>query len=817
MQQNSLDKLEWQLLLSHLVSFSQTEEGKSRASQLKPALKPSEIEARWDLVTSLVEIVRLGHSPMIGELQPVASIIKAAAIGEVLEGLNLRDIYKLLDATKNIVFFSKNIAPNCHTLESICYRLRPFPELYHAIANAISESGEINDQASPVLKEIRQGKRSLKQRIEQKLEQLLNDQDLGHYLQDHFYTLRHERYVLPIKLDGRGRVQGSIIDTSSSGQTLFIEPAVIIPMNESLRDLELSEKLEMIRILNEFTQKIAAHAQHLSANYQELIELDVLNAQAHLGYTLDARRVILSDKPTLQLTEAYHPLLKLSTTVKAIPNDILLHPEQNVLVISGPNAGGKTLVLKTVGLLHMMVSAGLLVPVSEQTQMFPFKQIFIELGDMQNISANLSTFSGHIKGLIPLINHAEKQSLILLDELCVGTEPETGSAMAQAILESLVEQHATVIITTHYDKLKLLAMENTKFRNGSMGYSHANYLPTYQLIFDVPGRSFGLEMAENLGMKASVISRAKTLRTHSTHLLDEALTKLSRIMDAEIEKQKDLEKRTMEAMSEKARWQNEVKLIEETRHNTAQKLGSRYEDLFSMLKDKFESTLQELKSSKTEEELLKNRHDAHEELATFKEELLKLRDQNSRPTKLPGHPAVFERLQIGDRVYVTSFQKEGRIAHLGKTSKDKIEVQTGTLKVKVTIHNLRLVSLSSTPRMNTKHLGVKPAAGVQKSLDSRSEGSDAVASAPVFIQTVTNACDLRGMTSDEALTHMWRFIDSAMLRGEASVYLIHGHGSDILKQAIRSALNDESPYALKFVPGSSHDGGDGVTIVYFVS
>ncbi|RZA10139.1 MAG: endonuclease MutS2, partial [Proteobacteria bacterium] len=336
------------------------------------------------------------------------------------------------------------------------------------------------------------------------IRQLLTDQDVEAYVQDKIFTIRSDRYVVPMRVDGRGRVKGSIYDTSASGQTLYMELSEVRPMNDALLELESSEKLEILRIFKELSAQIAAELDTIDNNYKQLVELDILTAEAGLAVKLDAGPASIRDTPGLSFLRARHPILEMRQGFKTVANNVGLEDGQLSLIVSGPNAGGKTVVLKTVGLLHLMVKARLLLPLDEKSEVFLFENIFVEIGDAQNLSANLSTFSGHLMGLKPVLQEAGPDDLILLDELAVGTEPHTGSAIGQAVLEELANRKATAIVTTHFDNLKSLAINDKRFRNGSMEFSTKNLQPTYRLVLDIPGQSYGIEVAEQIGLPKHV-------------------------------------------------------------------------------------------------------------------------------------------------------------------------------------------------------------------------------------------------------------------------------------------------------------------------
>ncbi|NRA43599.1 MAG: Smr/MutS family protein [Oligoflexales bacterium] len=822
MNQDSIyNKLDWNLLIEKLANLCQTQEGLENTKQYTPNLEREQILARWALVSPLKELFAQCYLAPIGELRPIRSFVKSAEVGQILEGTDLRELLDLLQAVARVHQFANDFAPRCSTLASFKSALQPLHAIQKSIEKAIDKDGKLLDTASNELASIRKQKSNLGRRIEQKLKSLLHDQSWELYIQDDFYTIRAERYVIPIKLDGRGRVSGNIIDTSDSGQTLYIEPLAIATLNQSRQDLELSEKLEMLRILKSLTQSVAVNAEVFISNYEQLILLDQLTAEARLAFDLGAKPIHLSSSAKVNLIKARHPLITGPQGHPPVPNHIELSQEQSALIISGPNAGGKTVVLKTLGMILLMAKTGLLIPAEEESELFLFENLYIEMGDSQSLTANLSTFSGHIQGLMPIINQAGPCDLVLLDELAVGTEPATGAAIAQAIIERLVDRKTTLLVTTHYDNLKGLALKNKKFRNASMEYSLSNFKPTYKLILDIPGQSYGLELAQQIGVPKEVIERSTELRGSSVSDLDEAITQL---MKAREDTQKTKEKYDLamdEADAAKARWNHEVKLIEETRQNAAKSLKVKYDKELASIRDRFESTskdmkleLKQLRSGapssgvdKQVDELAAQKKRAKAEIETYQRTIGDL-NQHQKTLKLPGKVVAFDELNIGDQVFIVPLGQQGRVVKINPNQNEKVEVEAGLLSLKAEFKDLRKIS------------GKKPSSSknpTQKShlKKKRAQAQGSSKEPELIFQTSTNTIDLRGCMLDDALEKVWRFIDAAVLRGEKQVILVHGHGTDSLKQGIRNALNQDGPYDLKHQAGDRYCGGDGVTVVYF--
>lgn len=827
----ALQKLEWPLLLQRLAGHCQTSTAREDALTLVPALSKAEVEQRWGQALPLKKLVSQGYVAPIGELHPIRAHLRAAGLGQVLAGPELAQVGLVLEATRKVYNYCTDLQDRCRTLQYFRGQLYPLPRLAAAIAAAITPEGELKDDASPELLRLRKSKISLRRRIEEALRKIMHEGDLLTYLQDDFFTVRNERYVLPMRLDGRGRVKGHILDTSTSGQTLFIEPASIMPLNDQLQELELEEKLEILRIFRDLTAQIAAEPEILQRNFDELTALDRLGAEAMLAFDLDAGSVTLVDSPELHLVDMRHPLLMRPDLQRPVGNDAGLMPEQHALIISGPNAGGKTVVLKAVGLMHLMAKAGLLLPAAPESRLYLFRQVWIEMGDAQNLSASLSTFSGHLLGLKPILENARENDLVLLDELAAGTDPESAAAIGRAVLEDIVSRRSTVLVTTHFDALKGLALADSRFRNGSMEFSLRNLRPTYRLILDVPGQSYGLEVAEQIGIPPAIIARARALRGHNASALDAAVNQLMQAREEAHKTRAQMEQDVLSAQAEKTRWQNEVELLQEQRRRAAKQIAERYEDRLREQRLELEELVKQLRKlikdgpsaepGKTKEDVLGTRRQADQVMRGMESALSELTDTYKFDDKLPGKPASFETLKAGDPVFVLPLKKTGNILRIGPAS-EGVEVEVGVIKLRVSLHDLRLLSPgeAANPKAGAGRSERKPqgALGFQHKANGHGQGDRGMVprtkgDIAFTLPTSGNTLDLRGKDVDGALTATWNFIDRALLRGEAAIVIIHGHGEGALKAAIRDALKHDCPYDIKWRPGLDQEGGDGVTVV----
>lgn len=810
----TLEKLQWSGLCEALASEARTIEGNHSCLHLKPVFEKIDIELRWQDVMPLRDLVRAGYRPPIGELPDMHRTFRAVSLGQILEGEEIWSVNVLLQMVRNVHQFAMDKQDKCRTLQKFYRLLQPLPKLSRTIEKTISPDGDLLDDASPELMRIRQQKLSMRRKIESTIKQLLAAQDVESYVQDNFFTVRSDRYVVPMRLDSRGRVRGTIYDTSASGQTLYMELAEVRPLNDALLELESSEKLEILRIFKDLSAQIATELDVIDNNYKQLVELDILSAEAGLAVRIDGGPAHLRDQPGLRLDRARHPLLEMRSEFKTVANDVSLEEGQLSLIVSGPNAGGKTVVLKTVGIIHLMAKARLLLPIDDQSELYLFNNIFVEIGDAQNLSANLSTFSGHLMGLKPVLHEAKPSDLVLLDELAVGTEPLTGSAIGQAVLEELANRKATAIVTTHYDNLKSLAINDKRFRNGSMEFSTKNLTPTYRLVLDIPGQSYGLEVAEQIGLPQHVIERAKDLRGRSSSNMEAILDSWMALRDEASEEKTRYAQLKLDMEAQKHRWEQERAALASSKQDTSAKIKARYQDQLDALKSEYEGMVSDLRDLLKEQKKAPASPDALRDIIRDNQNRLDAKNRAAQGSlmdvekefysidKLPGQPASAADMKEGARVYIVSMGKEAIVSKVsGDAANPTIEVKSGLLKIKLQHTDLRILSEQKIEAKEAPRERSKTFAPAQKP------------EVGFTLPTLTNSLDLRGMDSDSALNRTWGFIDKAVLRGESAVILIHGHGTDTLKKSLRRALAKDAPYALDFRPGESEEGGDGVTVV----
>lgn len=814
-----LEQLEWDKLLSYLQGYSITEKAKILSQNLKPNFSKEEILKNWDDVLQLKSLIERGKEPPIKYIPLMEDIFKCIKTSPLISGEQSRIIYDLLANLKKLHQFCFENEEQYPLIKLFRIRTYVDNQILNFIDKIVDLDGTLKDTASPTLKNIRASQIALRKKIEHTITQMfLKDVELQKYLQDDFFTIRAERYVIPIKLDGRGRISGSIYDLSASGETLFIEPSAIATLNEQLLDLDLEEKLEITRIFKELTQLLLANINILETNYEEYVKFDFLCAQAKFSIRFKTNAVGISPVPILKLFNARHPMVHTPQGGDAVGNDIWLEDHQKALIVSGPNAGGKTVILKTIGIIHLMLKAALLVPAAEISEVYWFDNIFLEIGDNQNIFESLSSFNAHLLRLKNILLEAKESDLVLLDELGVGTEPQTGAAMAQAILEYLVNKKIFVVTSTHFDLLKTLAFENSLFRNGSMEYLVSSYTPTYKLILDVPGISFGFEVAKKALFPNEIIERAKAIKELSSSSMDDVIQKFLIQYEKLKNLQQQIEQKRLELDSSIDRWNQEREELRKIRENLKLQFANKIQAQMDEFKEEHQKIINELK---TEIKKLKDKgkisgHEQiglYEKAASTKKFLTKISsmidetiasDINDQNIKYD-----IKDLHINDEVEVLSIKKRGIITKISDNPKDLIEVQIGALKLNIKLNDIKKLAIKSDALDKKK---TNPSSQLNKDNNKIKD-----IPTPVVIRTSTNSIDLRGYTIDEALRVLWQFIDNAILRGESALIIIHGHGTDSLKKAIRYALSKEQNYNLKYRPGFTEEGGDGVTIVDLVS
>jgi DNA mismatch repair protein MutS2 len=782
--------LGWGALLDELANRTRTRRGANLARALAPLPRLEDARARHDEITEARALRDTGDALPLDGVRDLDEALPRAEKGGVLEGALLIDVGSTAAAGARVKkHLGRGKAPR---LLGRALLLDELEELSDPIARSFDDGmvdGKVrlSDRASPALGSLRRRAQVVREELERKVNSLLDSGHIGEHLQDKFFTQREDRYVIPIRIDARSRVRGIVHGTSQSGQTVFVEPEEIVDLNNRLKLAELEVSEEERRVLAELSLLVCQALPRLRANLEILTQLDLIDAAARLSSDLRATPPDLVSEGGLDLRRARHPLMVLSQR-ECVPNDIVIGWGQT-LVVSGPNAGGKTVALKTAGLSSLMALSGLHVAAQEGSRIPPFSQVLTDVGDDQSLERNLSTFSAHVLHLRDFLAEAKPGVLVLLDEVAVGTDPEQGAALAQAVLESLAERGATTLVTTHYDRLKSLAPRDKRFVNASVGFDVDKLLPTFKLHLGVPGASGAVVVARRLGLPDAVCARATTLAGEGTTGLERLL------LDVEAERRKIAREREMTEAerleAERARAEAERR-AEEAKQKLAQARKGAHDEAVETLRaaradlDRTRAVLRRSGGKLTPAEVTEAKKEIDEAAH-------KLREAAPAPPPPPGRPATAEELKPGVEVFV---EKLGGKAEVLAVKGKKITVQAGILKATVAVEEIRILDGKS-----------------QKSA-RQERGHNAFDDVAPHLPSERGfaTLDVRGERVDAALGRAEKFLDDAMRAGKEAVLVIHGHGTGKLRDALRDQLKG-FPGVSGIRAGEPAEGGDGVTVI----
>jgi DNA mismatch repair protein MutS2 len=782
MHEKSLVTLEYPKIIARLVDEAAFSASKDLARELTPSPHPAEARRRLDYTTEARRLLDLRPDVGVRGARDIRPQVAAAMREATLAPENLLDVLATVRASAYLGRLMRRQDEGLPLLGALARDLPERPQLESRIGESIGEDSTVLDSASPALRRIRSELRTAQQRLQDRLGTLVNE--FRGALQEGLITQRGGRYVLPVRAEARSQVRGIVHDQSSSGATLFVEPLVIVEMNNRIRELEAEERHEVERILRELSELVAADAPYLTLAVELLAEIDLHLAKARYASLTRAGVPKITENGTLRLRQARHPLL----TGKVVPLDFWLNRETWMVVITGPNTGGKTVALKTVGLLCLMAQAGMHIPAEDSSELPVYENIFADIGDEQSIEQSLSTFSSHLSRIVEILRDATPRSLVLLDELGAGTDPTEGSALARAILTHLLEAHIATVATTHYSELKVFAHDRPGVTNASVEFDVETLSPTYHLSIGLPGRSNALAIAARLGLGEDIIQRAReyvgTAGVEMENLLEGLQSERAAAADERF--QLSMERAEAEHQRREAQRQREEAEAERTRILNDARAQARRE---------VEAVQAELARLRKQ---ARNPNLSEDRLASLRERARRLEGRTS-PAQAPARSPVAapedEReegvLAVGDTVYVRSMGQRGELLS-APDAKGEAEVQVGSLKLRVNASDLDRLSKrqarsnEAPPRIATPTRSPEEAPELQ--------------------------LDLRGWRVEDALEEVETYLDNAALAGLSFVRLLHGKGTGALRQAIRQQLA-RSPLVKSFASAAPNDGGDGVTIV----
>ena len=783
--EKSMQTLELPRVLDMLADQAVTEEGKDKARRLRPETDPVEVTALLAETTAAVEKMVLGGSPAFAGVRPVAGSLQRANMGGSLNTRELLDIAKVLAAARSAKEYGEGDAEKKTPIDVLFHALRPNRFLEDKITGSIVGDGELADSASPELASIRRHMRATESKVRDILQRIISSSQ-AKYLQESIITQRSGRYVVPVKSEFKNEIPGLVHDLSGSGSTFFIEPMGVVKANNELRELQAKEEKEIDRILAELSAEAASFREDINLDYELLIRLDVIFARAKLSNKMHAMAPGLSTKG-LNLRRARHPLLPPKT---AVANDLSLGETFDTLVITGPNTGGKTVTLKTIGLLTLMAQCGLHIPAGDGSVIKVCKRVLADIGDEQSIAQSLSTFSSHMSNIVGILEETDDETLILLDELGGGTDPVEGAALASAIIDHARSLGAMVAATTHYAELKVYAMTTPGVENASCEFDVETLAPTYRLLVGIPGKSNAFAIARRLGISEEIIQDAAARVDAENVRFEDVLTKLDH-QRQEMEKEQRQAaqlRREMEEASAKAKAYRDQLQKEKEKAEASAKAQARA--ILDDARRTADQVFQELGDMRKKAQKEQNWQKVNDQRAGLRHKLNEAEDKlGARPQAAV--PPMLRPAKKGDTVTIL---KTGTQASVLSVNKDGVlQLQAGILRITAKQDEVRVVEGETQSQKAAKQY-IRRTEHKLRSLGAKAE------------------VDLRGMTTDEAELTLAQFLDRAMVSNLTQVTVIHGKGTGAVRKAVHAYLKRCKGVA-SFRLGRYGEGEDGVTIV----
>ena len=796
MNEHSLHVLEFDKIVARLATYASFEPGKERILAWRPTRDLGEAQTWQQETAEARQLLAQAPDLHLGGVHDLRPHLALAERGGVLTPGDLLHIQSSVLRARKLRHLLIGNAHTAPALADFGERLQDLEHVAAAIARAISDRGEILDSATPRLARLRSEIHTLQDRVLDRIQRIAHNVDNAPYLQEAIVTQRHGRYVLPVRADFKGKIPGIVHDQSGSGATLFVEPLGIVDLNNTLRQRQSEEEEEVTRILRELSVLVAEEALYLHLNLEILAELDVILARAHYSDEIDGHAPELLDfnrpshfKPeqhpgvVLELHQARHPLLDPETVV---PIDFHFREDAFIIVITGPNTGGKTVSLKTAGLLTLMAQAGLAIPAASGSRLTFFENVYADIGDEQSIEQNLSTFSSHMHNIVRILDEATPHSLVLLDELGSGTDPEEGSALARALLLHLRDHGIPTAATTHYSEVKLFAHTTAGITNASVEFDLETLSPTYELTIGLPGRSNALAIARRLGIPHDIIDFAEKSIQPESLTADALLAEIREARDAARQARKRAEAHERTLAAREATLREEMAHIEEARRAVLNEARQEGEAELEALREEIRKIRGRLGKSGVSQ---------HERFLQQAEKALKERQEAEKrlPESVEAAPApITGPPRAGDIVWIESLHSSGEVEDVWEEDHEA-EVRVGSFRIKLPFD--------------------------QMVIKERPESRQHAVSTRGFVRSAeapSMELDLRGMRVDEALEALDEYIDAAYLAELPWVRIIHGKGTGALRQVVRDFLRNH-PVVSRYRSGEAGEGGDGVTLAYFVS
>lgn len=789
MNNKSLSTLEYNKIISRLVSFACSDGAKQILHKLEPMTDIDKINTALDYTNDALTRVYQKGSVDFSRIKDIRGSIARLKVGSSLNALELLNISMLLECAAHIKGY---YGQRADSIQPLIDMLDPVTLLNNAIKKCIISEDEISDDASANLRSIRRQKNIAADRIHTELNKILNSPSTRTYLQDYVITTRQGRFCLPVKAEYKSLMPGMVHDQSSTGSTVFIEPAAVVKLNNDIRELELKEQAEIEVILADLSAKAAEYTDSLLSDYEILTNLDCIFAKALLSRHFNCSRPVMNNKGIVNIKKGRHPLIEPHTVV---PIDIYLGTDFNLLIITGPNTGGKTVSLKTVGLLTLMAQAGLNIPALEHSDIAVFDNIFADIGDEQSIEQSLSTFSSHMTNTVDILKKADSNSLILFDEIGAGTDPTEGAALAIAILDSLHRRNITTMATTHYSEIKMYALTTDGVENACCEFDVQSLRPTYRLLIGVPGKSNAFAISKKLGLSDNIINDASRRLDSEDIKFEDLVTDLEQSRVTIEREREELNEYKAQIAQLKSELTKKTERLDERTDNIIRKANEEAARILKDAKEYADKTINAMnKHGMTVKELEKHRSAIREKM-NKRQEKLKIEPANN----ISEHKAHdISEFKVGMHVKVLTMNVIGTVSQIHK-NKNQVTVLVGSLSTKMDIKNLAILKGYKDPAETSSK--PKGAGGSGKIKMSKSS-------------SVSSEINLLGYTVDEAIAVLDKYLDDAYIARIPQVRIVHGKGTGALRSGITSYLHGV-PYIKEFRLGQIGEGAEGVTIVTF--
>ena len=782
MNEKSLRILEFNKIKDKIKKYARTNAGKEKVAKLTPYDNVYEINNKLDETNEALEVILDKGNPPLEGLFDIHEGVERARKGGTLTPEQLLKIGSTLRAARNMKEFFKreDFEKAYERLEDLAYILTPVKNLEDDIERSIVSEEEISDKASATLYNIRRSLKEKNSSVREKISSIVRSH--SKYLQDDLYTMRGDRYVIPVKSEYKSAVPGIVHDQSSTGATFFIEPMSLVNLNNEIRELVLKEKAEIDRILAELSFKVKENSEQCLSNFKMLVEFDFIFAKARYGERLNAVRPLIREDGRFNIYSGRHPMID---DDKVVPSDVYIGEDFDTLMITGPNTGGKTVTIKMVGLLHIMGLSGLLIPARDNSSLSFFTEVFAEIGDEQSIEQNLSTFSSHMTNIVEIMRYVDDKSLVLFDEIGSGTDPAEGAALAISIIETLRSRKSRIIATTHYSELKAYALKTDGVENASVEFDIETLRPTYRLLIGVPGKSNAFEISKRLGLVEGVIKRAKAYMSEENLQFENLIRDLQEKSIVAKKEAREASALKKEAEELKLRYEDKLQKLEKARDKAYMDARHEAKEIIANAKEEADEILKAMRA-------LEKMGIEGGGRARLEEERKKLKDSLEHKEKglhnmkeNEGEPIT--NVTLGMEAFLPSLNQTVVIISMPDNRGD-VQVEAGIMKINVKLKDLRKTKV-------TKQEKVKKKREVKLNLSN-----------------IESRVDLRGMDSEEACYKTDKYLDDAYRANLGEVTIVHGKGTGVLRNAITAMLK-RHPHVKSFRLGVYGEGGDGVTVV----